>query len=92
MRTERFAYVTTASSMPSGDPGILVQEYENDDGTLIGVGDLANETFPPGWGEDEDGEFDRRAIDEALQELGYRRVGNWSNAGDQLTATVEKLS
>jgi hypothetical protein len=95
MTTKLVAFVTTAASMPSADPGILIQEQYHDEEGYVGTGEsVIDRSFTAPWGEDTEAggrAFDYPAVEAELRKMGYVRVDEWEHAGDQICTTVEEL-
>jgi len=90
--SKTIAYVAYSDAM-GGDPGLLVQDYDTEDGSTTDLAYTVDETCRR-TSEDypESAEAEER-WDAALGAAGFRRAGDWTGSpGDgQVAAAVEAL-
>lgn len=92
--TEFTVWATTSVSMPEATPGIGIMRtevdgtYREDTGL---VSDWATDDALWGLDADDDTRLDEGAADMQVADLGWRRIGDWTDSGGQWAATVESL-
>ena len=96
LTTELTAWATTAATMPEADAGITITAAEittEPGGRHIEErGEIAtSDPQPDDWGIIDGGGFDRDAADKLLDEMGYRRIGDWQGSDMAYATHVEAV-